>query len=137
MKKILILTAILMFTLTTNAVEFHRIITTADLEKEKAGWSYDRNVAPNGDVWVHCWPVDENCGICPMIDPGGMADPTDETACNYLMGLAEADALSGNYTGSYYAAYQVSGEQNLRHYSVIMTYNSVTDEIDMAFSRID
>jgi hypothetical protein len=136
MKKILILTALLMFTLTSNAT-FHRKINAADLAVEKEGWQYERVVWPDGDVWVHCYPDYEICGTCPMIDPGGMADPTDETACNYLMGLAEADALLGNYTGSYYAAYQVSGEQNLRHYSVIMTYNSVTDEIDMAFSRID
>lgn len=68
---------------------------------------------------------------------GGQADPTDETACNYLMDLAEADAMQANYTGSYYAAYQVQGEQNARHYAVIMTYNSGTDEIDMAFTRID
>lgn len=71
-----------------------------------------------------------------MIDPGGMADPTDETACNYLMGLADAEMMQGNYTGSFYATYHVQGEQNDRHYSVIMTYNG-TDEIDMEFIRID
>ncbi len=131
-------TVILMFSFYSKAV-FHRIITTADLEREKAGWSYDRNVDPAGNVWVHCWPDDENCGLCPMTDPGQGAynDPTDETACDYLMGLADADALMGNYTGAYYQAYQVEGEENVRHYSVIMTYNSGTDVIDMAFTRID
>ena len=127
-----------MLTLTSNAT-YHRIITSADLEKEKEGWDYTRSVTSNGDVWVHCTPDYEICGLCPMTDPGQEAydDPTDETACDYLMGLADADMLIGNYTGAYYSTCHVSGEQNDRHYSVIMTYNSGTDVIDMAFTRID
>lgn len=70
MKKILMFTAILMLALTSNAT-FHRILTTADLNREKEGWDYTRSVDASGNVWVHCFPDYENCGLCPMVDPGG------------------------------------------------------------------
>jgi len=127
-----------MFTLTSEAT-FYRKINSADLDVKKTGWQYERVSWPDGNVWVHCFPDFENCGICPMTDPGQGAynDPTDETACDYLMNLADADALQGNYTGSYNAIYHVLGEQNDRHYSVVMTYDVVTGKITMAFNRID
>lgn len=79
-----------------------------------------------------------DCPKCSGAYNGAGADPTDQTAAQYLFGQADLSAYDENFNITIYAAYQVSGEENLRHYKVAMSWTGdEADDVIQVFERID
>ena len=136
MKKVLLSILFVAFIIYNCDAKCYRVVEKGD--GTNCGFTSTTFTDPETlDCWITCYLSDQD-GLCPTaIAPGGGGDPTDQTAAAYLFGLADYDISQNDDNGSYYAAYQVSGEANMRHYSVVMTYNSITNMITQEFNRID
>lgn len=115
----------------------YRYIDPRAATEEHNGFS-STNWQDGEDTYIVCF-ISEDCDICPMCLANGnnLGDPTDQNASEYLLGLADADIANGDFSGSYFTTYQVSGEPNLRHYCVTMSYNVVNGMVEQVFERID
>lgn len=84
---------------------------------------------------------EEDCSpLCPMsIAPvgGGEVDPVSQSAANALFGQCDLLVANGDYDETLYLNIQVIGEENLRHYRVIMAFDSGSGMAKQTFERLD
>lgn len=115
------------------------------VEWEWTGWCVEK-WDEGGVHHIACWLSKlqtTNCPACPGVAGNGggendFDDPVDETAADYLTGLSANTFFDESFNVTFNAIYQVSGEENPRHYRLTRYWSGLEeDDIIQTFERLD